>query len=226
MDISILYYTANLIPQFFAVNVRNHLLEVTKGEIPIISISQVPIDFGENIYIPDISPSIYNVYKQILIGAKSAKTKYLVCCEDDSLYTSEHFRFRPQEDAFCYNVNRWRVHNDAFLFKHRREATAAGMWNCIAPTELMIKTLGARFEKYPVRGSQIGWGEPGRYERKLGLPPVKSLAFRTEIPNITFSHETGLGGVRRIGPEDIRQKELPYWGSAKELRERMWNGIG
>lgn len=224
-SITILFYTCNRIDETFANNVRSYLLETSWG-IPIVSVSHKPIDFGENICVEGLEPSIYNVYKQILIGAKAAKTDYLACCEDDCLYTPEHFEHRPPIDAFYYNTNRWRVHNDSFLFKHRREATAAGMWNCIAPIELMVKTLEARFEKYPVKGSQIGWGEPGRYERKLGLPPVKSLAFKTEIPNITFSHETSLGGVRRVGPEDIKKPELPYWGNAKELRERMWNGIG
>ena len=222
-DITIIFYTCNRIDENFAGNIRKGLLEFN---IPIISVSHKLMDFGKNIHVEGLEPCIYNVYKQILIGAKVSKTRYVACCEDDSLYTPEHFEFRPPYDVFAYNINRWRVHNDKFLFKHRPEATAAGMWNCIVSTELMIKTLEARFEKYPVKGSQIGWGEPGRYERKLGLPPVKSLPFRTEIPNITFSHETSLGGFRRVGPEDIKKPELPYWGSAKELRERMWNGTG
>jgi len=222
-EISILYYTCNRIDESFANRVRNHLLESSNG-IPIISISHKRLDFGENIHVIGWEPCIYNVYRQIYLGAKTVETKFVACVEDDCLYTPEHFAFRPKENAFYYNANRWRLLNDSFLFKHRREATSAGMWNCIGPTELMVKTLEARFEKYPIKGSQIGWGEPGRYEYKLGLPPVKALAFSTEIPNITFAHRTSLGGIRRIGPNDTISKELPYWGSARELREKMWNG--
>lgn len=223
MDLTILYYTANLVSESFAENVRNHLLETTLNKIPIISISHKRIDFGENICIEGLDPCIYNVYRQILVGAKYSKTKYIACCEDDSLYTPEHFEFRPQGE-FAYNQNRWRVYPDKFLFKHRNDVTAAGMWNCIVMTDLMIKTLSDRFEKYPVKGSQIHWGEPGRYERHLGLPPVRATKFSTEIPNVTFAHRGSLGGVRRVGPKDITQPELPYWGSAKNLWERMWNG--
>lgn len=223
MDISIIFYTCNRIDEGFAQNIRNELL---KFDIPIISVSHKYMDFGENIPVINFEPCIYNVYRQILIGARAVKTKFVACAEDDSLYSPEHFAFKPTEDAFYYNANRWRLRNSEFLFKHRKDVTAPGMWNCIAPTELMVKTLEARFEKYPVKGSQIGWGEPGRYERKLGLPYVKALPFRTDIPNITFSHDQSLGGSRRIGPNDIREKELPYWGNAQELRDRMWNGTG
>jgi hypothetical protein len=88
----------------------------------------------------------------------------------------------------------------------------------------MVKTLQTRFEKYPVKGSQIGWGEPGRHEEYLRLPPVKAYSFQTEIPNITFAHDKGLGGMRRTAPSDTIQFELPYWGSAKDLWKRMWDG--
>lgn len=220
-DITILFYTCNTVDEKFAKNIRDELL---KFDIPIVSVSHKRMDFGENICIEGLEPCIYNVYRQILVGAKYVKTKFIACCEDDSLYTLEHFQHRPTEDVFIYNNRRWRVYPNMFLYKHRKEATAAGMWNCIAPTELMIWTLEERFNKYPVKGSQIGWGEPGRYERKLGLTPVKAYSFLTDIPNLTFAHRGSLGGVRRVGPSDITKEELPYWGKAKDLWEKMWNG--
>jgi hypothetical protein len=221
MDLTIVYYTANLIDEQFASNIRNELL---KFNLPIISVSHKPLDFGDNLCVFGLEPCIYNVYRQILMGAEKVQTKYIACCEDDSLYTPEHFEHRPTDDVFIYNTNRWRVYPNKYLFKHRRHPTSAGMWNCIAPTELMVKTLQTRFEKYPVKGSQIGWGEPGRHEEYLGLPPVKAYAFQTEIPNVTFAHDKGLGGMRRTAPSDTIQSELPYWGSAKDLWKRMWDG--
>jgi hypothetical protein len=142
--------------------------------------------------------------------------------EDDALYTPEHFTPRPE--CFAYNRNRWRVYRDFYLHKHRRDVTAPGMWNCIAPRALMVETLEARFQKYPVKGSEIGWGEPGRYELKLGLPPVKAVSFATAEPNVTFAYRGSLGGVRRVGPKDVTRTELHYWGKASDLWGRMWNG--
>ena len=61
-DLTILYYTANKIPEHFANSVRADLLRVTEKKIPIISISQKPITFGMNSCVGEIGASAYNVY--------------------------------------------------------------------------------------------------------------------------------------------------------------------
>ncbi len=218
-DISILYYTANRISDTFATAIRDILLyQAARFGIPIISVSQKPIDFGDNICVGDIGYSTYNVYKQILVGAKKVRTKYLVCCEDDSLYSPEHFQYRPPEDTFAYDLNRWNVRPNFYYYRKRRP----GMCMCIAPTELMVKTLEIRFEKYPNQESadrmKMGMAEPGRKEKEWGLPPVKAITFESQgIANLTFRHGLSLSISRSKVRSDIRQPELPGWGNAKDL---------
>ena len=227
MGITCLYYTCNRIPESFAIRVRNHLLETINGEIPIISISQKPISFGENIHVSGLQPSIYNVYKQILIGAEKAKTKYVACVEDDTLYNIDHFRFiPPSDDTFYYNRNRWKINENRFSFSRiRRHPTGKGMCVCIASRELMIETLKKRFEKYPEepKTGLAAFGEPGRYEYRIGLDVPKSDSFSTSIPVVTFNHRFSLSGARRFSASDNVQKELPYWGKAEDLWKRMWS---
>ena len=127
-DITILHYTANLIDELFAVNIRNHLLSILPKEVPIISISHKPINFGKNICVGEIGSSPYNIYKQILIGAQQVKTNFLICHEDDSLYNLEHFQYRPPKDTFAYNINRWNVDRRFYFYRARQ-----GMCMCIAP---------------------------------------------------------------------------------------------
>lgn len=221
-DLTLLYYTADLITEHFANQVKYHLWKhSSKKSIPIISISQKPSDFGSNICVGDIGVSGWNIYYQILIGAKSAKTKYVACAEDDTLYTPEHFAFRPADDEFAYNTNRWNVQKNLFFYRKR-----AGMCTCIAPTELMITTLEARLKKYPKETfgkdkKMKYWGEPGRYETKLGLPNVKMITFETENPPLTFNHRPSYGGVRALLKTDIKKEELPYWGKAEDLWMRI-----
>jgi len=213
-DITILFYTANLISDHFGSKVREHLLESCDG-IPIISISHKPMDFGKNICVSGFEVSVYNVYQQILMGAKQAKTKYVACAEDDALYVPEHFEHIPPDDTFIYNVNRWSVTRDFYYYRQRRL-----MSMCIASTQLMIDTLETRFAKY----SEVAphFGEPGRFEHKLGLPPVKIDSFKTEVPTLTFVHRPSLSGRRKLLPGDLIEKELPYWGSATELWDRIY----
>ncbi len=218
MNCSIIYYTANLIPDSFADNVRKHLSEVSNG-IPIVSVSQKPLDFGVNFCVSGLTPSFYNVYRQILVGAIYCKTKYVICCEDDTIYSPEHFSYEPPEGTFSYNISFWHLRRDVFWYTGHRV-----MSQCIVSTELMIKTLEERFEKYPdMTSPPRGFGEPGKREDQLGLSKVGIETFMTITPPITFRHTNSLSGVRGIPEKYSKKSELPYWGSAIDLWRRMYD---
>lgn len=222
-DLTLVYYSACKISDFFANNIRYPLWKYsTRKNVPIVSVTQKPIDFGENICVGDIGISVWNIYYQILLGAKSAKTKFIACCEDDSLYTSNHFSFRPREDEFAYNVHRWNVQSNLYYYRSNRP----GMCMCVAPRDLMIQTLEIRLEKYPkelcANTKHIQYfGEPGRYESQLGLPIVKRFHFTTRTPTLTFNHRPSYGGARRLLTTDVLKDELPYWGKSSDLWRRI-----
>jgi hypothetical protein len=220
-DLTIIHYTANLINGYFANAVREHLLK-TVGDIPIISISHRPINFGKNICVGDIGISTYNIYKQILIGAKEVKTKYLACTEDDCLYTKSHFSHRPPDDeTFSYNQNNWTLDKSGIFFRRNR----ANMRMCISPTELVVRILEKRFEKFPnlLSPSELyGWGEPGREKVKLQLGEEGNIEiFESYIPCISFNHNTGMGKARKILQKDKIVKELFLWGKAEDMWEEF-----
>jgi len=222
-DITIIHYTANKIEDPFASNIRNHLLSWLPEGTPIISVSHKPMDYGENICIPDLEYSIYNIYVQILVGCKAAKTRYIMCQEDDALYNLEHFSHRPPDDTFAYNLNRWIIDNDIFFHRNR-----ANMSMCMAPTALMIETLETRFEKFPnvmsraEMGAVGGFGEPGRLEARMGLPPVKLEVFNTINPTLVFNHRPSVGGIRKVTNRDIVRNNLDPWGNAIDLWVKMY----
>jgi len=200
-----------------AFRIRRHLYGVVReSRIPIISVSQKPIDFGMNICLGNIGVGIYNIYVQILEAARSARTEYVACCEDDCLYNIHHFRLRPPTDVFAYNVNKWFV-NPTYYFHRPR----CGMCMCIAPKKLLIETLEERFRMYPTKKSADGelhkWGEPGRKERMSGLPRVKLDRYSSYLPTLVINHKGGVGGRRGVGHNDQRAQSIEPWGSAKTL---------
>jgi hypothetical protein len=216
-DLTLIYYTCNHIQGYFADSVREHLLRISEG-LPIISISHRPLNLGNNICVGDIGISTYNIYKQILIGAKEAKTKYICCVEDDCLYTKSHFSHRPPDDeTFSYNTNRWNLDPSGVYFHRER----AGMCMCIAPTKLLINTLEERFRKFPEllpKEKLTGFGEPGRDRTKKFMnEDVKIETFKSVVPTVCFNHYTGLGGRRRIMAKDTVVKYLLPWGKAEDL---------
>jgi len=220
-DLTLIYYTANLVGESFSERVRGHLLSLFPEGIPIVSVSHKPMHFGLNICVAGFEVSIYNIYKQILIGSRLAQTRYVAMCEDDSLYTREHFEHRPADDSFDYNSNRWHIYKSIYFHRPR-----PGMHTCIAPRKLMIETLEKRFEKFPKlldekKGELVGFAEPGRSERRLGLPIVKLTTFNSPTPVLVFDHKGSLGGVRKVKATDHIEKSLDGWGSAQELWDRM-----
>ena len=222
--LTILFYTANRISDYFMKNVTDQLLKAV-GDTPIISISHKPMDLGQNIHVR-MERSIYSIYKQILIGAKAAKTKYVATAEDDVLYPPEHFLYRPPNGTLAYDLNKWSIFtwSDPPMFSKRTNRRT--MTSLVGCRETLIKTLEDRFTKYPIRDSvpediyKLYWGEPGRFENHLGIPTVETVKYECEVPSIVFSTPEalgyeGLGQRKRLGP--IRVEEDPYWGKAEDV---------
>jgi hypothetical protein len=222
-DLTLVYYTANRLNQALAEKIRGLLLKSSETT-PIISVSQRPIDFGQNICVGELGFSPYFVYRQILEGARVACTRYVGCCEDDTLYPREHWlTLPPTDDAFYYNHQRWWLESDGhFRLRHNR----AGMLACVVSRDLLIDTLEKRFEKYPEpppgRQAWRVFGEPGRVEKHLRLPPVKRKAYRTRHAIVTLNHHGSLGGKRKQYPSDEYLDELPIWGSARKLWDDLY----
>ena len=103
MDTTIIYYTENLIPEPLFTQIQKLLVKSANGR-PIVSVSHKPIDLGTNICIGVYKRSWLMLYRQLLLGMKLAKTKYVAMAEHDCLYTNEHFSFKPpRDDTFYYN---------------------------------------------------------------------------------------------------------------------------
>ena len=225
-DLTILYYTANLLPPGFASAVRAQLMLAVGDRYPIFCISQGALDFGSaQINVGPLGPSVLNLYHQVLLGAQVARTPYVALCEDDTLYTPGHFDcYRPNLDTFAYNHHKWALYTwgePIFSAKTNRSV----LNQCIAPREQLVRALEERFEhEYTPERVQKHFAEPGRYERWLGVTIQKMEAFESPEPNIVISHEHALGfqqlGTRKaLG--DRQCERLDPWGTATEVRERF-----
>lgn len=218
-ELTLVYYTCSAIPEDFAKSCRIQLLK-SGGQHLIISVSHRPIDLGQNIIV-ELPRHHLNIYRQALIGAKAASTKYIALCEDDVLYSPEHFKYRPTPGKFAYNLGTWNLFTwGEPLFTHKERRNLSGL---ICERKLFIETIEERFAKWP-DDSKINlglWAEPGKYERQLGVTVQETEVFYTNPPNIVFTHQAALGfqnlGIRKkLG--DLRATEIPTWGSATKIR--------
>ena len=198
-DLTILYYTANTIPDVTGRRIRDNLLKVTGNQFPIISVSQKPINFGRNICVGEIGRSKYNCYKQILIGVKEVKTKYAACAEDDVLYSKDHFKNRPEDDVFLYDRNYWFAGNYfPFYWRLADVNKRGGMWGCISTAKTLLNNLTTRYDMYPTDpmaekyDKSLQWGEPGIRDEQFGMKNNHKF-IESDTPSIIFIHDESMG---------------------------------
>ena len=149
-DTTIVYYTDNALDPEIAGKCRELLLRSANGH-PIISVSQRPIDFGENVCVGDIGRSWLSLYKQLFEGVRLAKTKYVAMAEHDCIYSEEHLLWTPpRDDTFYYNDNCWLLQwksskpemDGMFSYWPKRYALS----QMISNTELMRRTIDKRLD--------------------------------------------------------------------------------
>lgn len=88
--LTVIYYTSNREEKEFENKVKAKLLEVI-GKLPLISVSQKPIDFRKNICVGDVGVCDANLFRQIQIGCEAANTPFVISAETDCLYPPEYF---------------------------------------------------------------------------------------------------------------------------------------
>jgi hypothetical protein len=211
-DLTILHLTVNKVPDAWAEYHKSILLEAI-GDSPLIIISKKPMDWGGLNLIQEEEPSVNNIYKQILRGAKLATTPYIAIAEDDTLYHKSHFSFRPPMDTYAFDGHRWGIFTwgkPVFYWKDRVSNAAM-----IASRELVVSALEERFAKYP--NSQIG--ELGK-EKGTNINRQKSMNFWPEVGMVFFSHVNSLDPTEQHKskrPGAVQAYEIPYWGRAENL---------
>ena len=146
MNATVIYYTSNRENPEFEKRVQENLLKVSKG-LPIISVSQKPIDLGKNICVGDVGASGFNMFRQVQIACKAAKTKFVISAEADCLYPPDYFQFSPPRDDVPYRDSNLYVMPDRknFFFYKIEGATHAQ----IVGRKFYIETLTKLFKGAP-----------------------------------------------------------------------------
>jgi len=230
-EITIIYYTDNTLEPEFEKRVQQELIKAAEGK-RIISVSQKPIDFGDNICVGDIGRSHHSMFYQILIGAQEAKTKYIALAEHDCMYTAEHFNFiPPKEDVFYYNSNHWFAEwntKKEGLYSHF-ESDRKALSQIICAKDIFIEAIKEKISMieagYEIQRGVAGACEPGvapNNKAFKGAPESaqkwKSEEFETIIPNLDIRSRKNFSGIRR---GRIRQYCLPYWGSFHKVMNKI-----
>ena len=223
-DATILYYTANVEEPAFEEKIRAALVSIVGGHrknaLPVISVSQKPIDLGTNICVGEHGACYANEYRQILIGAQAAKTTWLIAAEADCLYPPTYFAFDPPGgDLGRYdNVHiLWRNLAYGSAFRKKRNSEGAQ----VVRREFLIERLQQAFKGLPE------WHDP---KEDWGIPVYRQHEWQfygacttLDAPSV-ISVKTGRGvrPTTQVQGGSVPEDELPFWGSAAALREELF----
>lgn len=227
MDKGIVYYTNNILDEAINTLVQRKLLEVN---LPIVSVSLKPINFGKNIVF-NSKPGIITMTKQIMIGLEEINSDVVFFAEHDILYHQSHFDFIPN-DSFCYNTNVWRFdypYDRLITYDHLRSLSGL-----CAKRDLLLKHYNKRLKFIENNNCKDDSREP-IWIRKLGHEPGKSKSrllekcseWKSEYPNIDIRHNRTIT-KRKCRLEDFKHQptnwqettldKIPGW-NLKEIFE-------
>lgn len=215
LNTTILYYTSNRETPEFEKRITDNLLSVC-GDLPIISISQKPINLGKNICVGDVGASGFNMFRQILIGCKAAKTRFIITAEADCLYPPDYFKFIPERDDICYrNANTYilGLRRDYFYKKFE-----GGTWAQVIGRKFYIRRLEYLFKDAPE------WSvDEKNFPKERGkgediFPADQVERFKTKYPCISI--KSGRGMRHYSHSDRVPIYKLLYWGDSKEFRRK------
>ncbi len=218
MDKTILYFTSNREDQIFEEKIIANLIK-QKGDLPVISVSQRPINLGKNICVGDVGHTYFNEYRQILIGAKEAKTPYVIFAESDFLYPPEYFNFEPLNANIYRHKNVWILYKDSRLYSFRRKNYSIGAQIC--KRDFVISLI----EKY-LNGHPEWSRDEVVLVKKRGFDMFKTdfEPFGSDNPCISFKTDDGMRKSTSVmhGKKNITLR-LPLWGHVSILRKAYFN---
>lgn len=218
MTKGIIYYTDNRLDDRIARRVR---AQIKLADLPIVSTSLEPIDFGRNIVMSG-KPGSLTMFRQQLAALEASSAEIIFFCEHDVLYHPSHFDYTPADrGTFYYNVNVWKVRSS--------DGHAVRVDSCKQVSGL----CGFRTDLVRHYRERVALTEQGLWRRGMGFEPgvyaaaapwaesFKVSTWESPEPNLDIRH-TGNMTQNRWDPALFQDKStcagwtesdtVPYWG--------------
>lgn len=224
LDLTIIYYSSCREDPLFEGRIQETLLK-NCGDIPIISVTQKPIKLGKNICVGDVGVSGFNMFRQVQIACREAKSTFVLSAEADCLYPPDYFTFIPPrvvcDTEHCYRNSNLYVMGDHrdYWFSKPEGATHAQ----VVGREYYLKTLDKLFE-----------GEPQWDTNQKNFPKEKFRGHKEDVfdnieyyetQNPVFQIKTHRSMRYFTHSERKPIYDLPYWGNGKKVRAHYMKGV-
>jgi hypothetical protein len=215
---TIIYYTSNKEDPKFEERVRENLLKVC-GSLPIISVSQKPINLGRNICVGDVGVSGFNMFRQVEIACKEADTPYVISAEADCLYPPDYFTFIPPRlDVPYRNSNLYVMPDKRDFFFHKKEGATHAQ---VVGREFYLSRLRKLFSGAPQWSPEEKNFPKERWRKSDVFDKIEYW----QSKNPVFQIKTHKGMRYYTHSDRTPIPSLPYWGEGTKIRKYYLYGI-
>ena len=219
-DVTVIYYSSNHEKPEFEQRIRDNISEVC-GKLPIISVTQKPIDFGKNIVVGDVGASGFNMFRQVQIACREAKTKFVLSAEADCLYPPDYFTFVPEKDNVAYRDKNLYVmpqHRDYFWRKEEGATHAQ-----VVGRKFYLKILDKLFAGAPEWSvEERNFPKERTHQKQEDVFTKHEIEFY-ETQNPVVQIKTSQSMRHYTNSDRIPRSELPYWGSGADFRKKYYD---
>ncbi len=206
MNKTIIYYTSNRETPEFEQRIIDNLV-AHAGGIPIISVSQKPIDLGTNICIGDVGASNFNMFRQIQIACQATDAEFVISAEADCLYPPDYFTFTPPDERCYRNSNLYvMAYRKDYFYKKEEGATHAQIIN----RKAYLNILKEIFKDLPPWNIEEKNFPKERYRRADIFDEI--VHWRTENPVVQIKTRNSMRFHTHSDRTPIYS--LPYWGNS------------
>jgi hypothetical protein len=211
-----IYYTDNRLDDKIAQACRE---QIKRANLPIVSASLKPIDFGTNIVI-DRERGYETYFMQIIAALEKLETDIVFFCEHDVLYAPSHFEFTPtSQDTFYYdqNVYRWKYPTDIWVTWDAHQVAQLVCYRTLALDWYKKKLEQYLTSPIKVEDKNQTLGDR-KWDRKFE-PEDKFEDFRSLEPSIDIRHEANLTKSKwsvddfrnKASAVNFKQVKCPRW---------------
>jgi len=220
MDKTIIYCSSNKEKPEFEQRIRDNILKHC-GDIPIISVTQKPIDFGTNICVgTEVGVSGFNFFRQSLIACQNAKTPFVLSCEADCLYPPDYFKFTPPSAKCFRNSNLYVMPQHRALFWKKEEGATHAQ---IVGREFYIQRLEHLFKGEPMWDADQKNFPKEKFHKKKEDVFRKEMVEFYETENPVVQIKTSQSMRHYTVSDRIDRTELPFWGKAEDFRKAYYD---
>lgn len=218
-DAIVLYYTCQSHREEIELACRANLRRVA-GAMPIVHVSRGRPRwgrFGDVEVVVDLPRSPETLHRQLVAGLEAAAVRHaadntVFMCENDVLYHSSHFWFRPTDrETFFYNTNVWHVRwPDGHAV---RTDDCKQLSGCVAPLGLLLEHFRRKLDLIEREGRFHQWMgfEPGSHVPPRGVDTYGRDGWQSLYPNLDIRHDKNVTKSKWHPSEYRNQKYAQGW---------------